>query len=78
LEADAIIERPDGRWAAFEVKMGQNQVHEAAAHLRKLADERIDTSKMGEPLALGIVTATGYAYTRSDGVHVIPIGTLCP
>jgi predicted AAA+ superfamily ATPase len=78
LEADAIIERPDGRWAAFEVKMGQNQVDEAAAHLRKLADERIDTSKMGEPLALGIVTATGYAYTRSDGVHVIPIGTLCP
>ena len=78
LEANAIIERRDGRWAAFEVKIGQNQIDAAATHLRRLADERVDTSKIGEPLALGVITATGYAYTRPDGVHVIPIGALCP
>jgi predicted AAA+ superfamily ATPase len=78
LEADAVVERADGRWAAFEVKIGLNQVEEAARHLRKLADERVDTSKIGPPLALGVITSTGYAYTRPDGVHVIPIGSLCP
>jgi predicted AAA+ superfamily ATPase len=78
LEADAVIERADGRWAAFEIKLGLHQVDEAAGHLRKLADERIDTSKIGPPVALGVMTATGYAYTRPDGVHVIPIGSLRP
>ena len=78
LEADAVIELADGRWAAFEVKIGLNQVEEAAKHLRKLADERVDTSKIGPPLALGVITSTGYAYTRPDGVHVIPVGSLCP
>jgi hypothetical protein len=78
LEADAVIELADGRWAAFEVKIGLNQVDEAAKHLRKLADERVDTSKIGPPLALGVITSTGYAYTRPDGVHVIPVGSLCP
>ena len=76
LEADAVIERADGRWAAFEIELGLNQVDEAAGHLRKLADERIDTLKIGPPIALGVITATGYAYTRPDGVHVIPVGSL--
>lgn len=26
---------------------------------------------------LAIVTATGFAYRREDGVDVIPVGTLC-
>jgi predicted AAA+ superfamily ATPase len=78
LEADAIVERPDGRWAAFEVKLGQHQIEEAARNLRTLADERIDTSKAGPPLALGVITGTGYAYVRGDGVSVIPIGALSP
>jgi uncharacterized protein len=27
---------------------------------------------------IGVITTTGYAYRRDDGVHVIPIGTLGP
>ena len=33
LEADAIVEQADGRWAAIEVKLGEDKVDEAAAHL---------------------------------------------
>jgi uncharacterized protein len=31
LEADAVIEMPDGRWAAFEVRLGQRDVDSAAS-----------------------------------------------
>ena len=75
LEADAVIEMPDGRWAAFEVKLGLREVDAAAEHLLRLKT-RIDTAVAGEPLALGVITATGYGYVREDGVAVIPIGAL--
>ena len=77
LEADAVIEMPDGRWAAFEVKLGLADVDTAAAHLIKLKS-RVDTAATGEPLALSIITGSGYAYVRDDGVAVIPIGALGP
>lgn len=77
LEADAIIELPDGRWAAFEVKLGLGDVDAAAEHLVKLKG-RIDTGAAGEPLALAVITGTGYGYVRPDGVAVIPIGALGP
>jgi predicted AAA+ superfamily ATPase len=77
LEIDAILECHDGRWAAFEVKLGQSQIDEAAATLRAFAD-RIDTKKCGAPAALAVITGNGYGYVRPDGVAVIPIGTLGP
>jgi predicted AAA+ superfamily ATPase len=76
LEADMIIEMPDGSWAAFEVKLGVGQIEAAAKNLLKLRD-RVDTDAAGEPLALGVITATGYGYVREDGIAVIPIGALC-
>lgn len=33
LEVDAIVEAADGRWAAFEIKLGSGQADEAAATL---------------------------------------------
>jgi uncharacterized protein len=77
LEVDAIVEVSDGRWAAFEVKLGQGQVDAAAASLLTFA-ARVDTAKCGAPAALGVITASGYGYRRPDGVHVIPIGALGP
>lgn len=71
LEADVIVEFPDGRWMACEVKLGIGQVDSAAASLIKIR-ERVDTTVTGEPVALVVVTATGPAYTRADGVHVVP------
>jgi predicted AAA+ superfamily ATPase len=77
LEVDAIVEAADGRWMAFEVKLGQGQIDDAAATLTRF-DERVDTAKCGRPSLLGVIVATGYGYRREDGVAVIPIGTLGP
>jgi hypothetical protein len=73
LEIDAVIERPDGAWAAFEIKLGSHEVDTAAAALRRLADR---TSRPAASLA--VVTTTRYAYKRDDGVAVIPAATLGP
>jgi predicted AAA+ superfamily ATPase len=74
LEADVIIEMPDGRWAAFEVKLGASAaiVDAAAANLLDLRD-KVNTAP---PLALGVITGTGYGIVRKDGVLQIPIGAL--
>lgn len=76
-EVDAIVTLPDGGWAALEVKMSQNDVDRAAAGLLSFVD-RVDTGKQGKPAALIVVTATGSAGRRSDGVHVVPITALGP
>lgn len=75
LEADAIVEHRDGRWSAFEMKLGPNLIDEAANHLVSLAN-RVDLAVHGRPTVLGVITGWGAAYRRDDGVWVIPIGTL--
>jgi predicted AAA+ superfamily ATPase len=75
LEADAIIHLRDGRWAAVEVKLGQDRIDEAARDLLRLK-EKVDTDRMQAPSFLMVMTSTGYAYERKDGVHVVPIGCL--
>lgn len=77
LEVDAIVEARDGRWAAFEIKLGANRIDEAAANLHKFA-KRIDTDTCGPPAVLGVIVGSGYGYCREDGVQVIPIGSLGP
>ena len=77
LEVDAVVQARDGRWAAFEVKLGPRAVEEGARNLLKLR-ERVDPDVMGPPWALGVIVAGGYGYERSDGVVVIPIGALGP
>lgn len=77
LEVDAIVELADGRWMAFEVKLGQGQVDGAADSLLRFA-EQVDTTVCGSPALLGVIVASGYGYRREDGVAVIPIGALGP
>jgi uncharacterized protein len=77
VEVDAIVETDDGRWAAFEIKLGPGRVEEAAASLGAFA-RKIDTAKSGAPSVLGVITGSGYGYVRDDGIHVIPIGALGP
>ena len=77
LEVDAIVQASDGRWAAFEVKLGEGRVGTGAANLLRLA-ERVDPERMGKPTALGVIVSSGYGYTREDGVSLIPIGALGP
>jgi hypothetical protein len=77
LEADAVVERRDGSWAAFEVKLGPGAVDDGARSLLRLA-ERVDTSRHGQPAALVVVTGWGYGYRRPDGVCVVPVASLGP
>lgn len=76
-EVDAIVSFRDNRWAAFEIKLNPRDVDSAATSLLNIA-ATIDAERHGEPLALGVITSTGVAGRRSDGVHVIPIGCLAP
>jgi predicted AAA+ superfamily ATPase len=75
LEANAIIELRDARWAAFEAKLGLNAIDAAAKSLLELSN-RVDHDRCGAPAALVVITSTGYAYRRPDGVSVVPIGAL--
>ncbi len=77
LEVDAIVES-DGRWGAFEIKLGgEENIEVAAANLLKFTGE-VDTSRSGKPAVLGVIVAGGYGYARNDGVQVIPITALGP
>lgn len=75
LEADAVVHLPDGKWGAFEVKLSNAGVEDGARNLKKLA-EKIDTDRMNGPSFLAVIVPCGYAFTREDGVHVIPITCL--
>ncbi len=57
------------------MKLSQNRVDEAACNLLKLKSI-VDPQTMNGPSFLTVVVATGYAYIRPDGVHVIPIGCM--
>lgn len=76
-EVDAIITLPGGRWAAVEIKMSQKDVDKAAAGLLNFA-QRVDAQKQGLATALIVLTATGSAGRRPDGVHVVPLTALAP
>ena len=75
-EIDSVIELEDGSWCAFEIKLGANQVDEAANSLLKIKNQ-IEKEKGKAPTSLcvicGIVNA---AYKRPDGVYVVPITAL--
>ena len=78
LEVDAVVETADGRWAAFEIKLGERWVEEGAANLRRLA-KRMAETEHGRPAALAVILPSGYGYAGGDGdVGVIPIGALGP
>lgn len=77
LKADSVVILPDGRWAAFEMELDVLASEPAVSRLLKLRD-KVDTEQMGEPSFLAVLTLSGSAYRRRDGVHVIPISVLGP
>lgn len=77
LEIDLILRLHNDRWAAVEVKLGSREIEEGAAHLCALRD-KVDTSKVGAPAFLMVVTGGQFAYRRADGVLVVPLACLKP
>lgn len=76
-EIDAVIELSDGRWCAFEIKLGANQIDAAAQNLLQIRKE-IEKDPKGKPPAVLCVVCgmTNAAYERNDGVFVVPITAL--
>ncbi|MDR1246846.1 MAG: DUF4143 domain-containing protein [Clostridiales Family XIII bacterium] len=75
LEADAVVQLKDGRWGAVEVKMGAKEIETAAENLKTLKN-KVDDEKMPEPSFLMVLTASEFAYRRTDGVYIVPVGCL--
>jgi len=82
LEADAVVRLGDGRYALMECKLGSRDIEQAAEHLIKLKNLIIEynkntkTAKLREPDLLIVITGGELAYSRNDGVKIIPIGCL--
>lgn len=78
-EIDAVVEMPDGRWGAFEIKVGADRIDEGADSLKAI-DSLIRDDPYGKPpefLAV-ICGMSSAAYMREDGVYVLPITSLGP
>ncbi|MEX2527069.1 MAG: DUF4143 domain-containing protein [Gemmatimonadota bacterium] len=69
LEADAIIERDDGRWIAFEIKLGGRWIDQGAANLLEIRN-RVDPEAAERCAGLVVVTPESPTYIRDDGVIV--------
>jgi predicted AAA+ superfamily ATPase len=75
LEVDSIVQKYNGDWCAFEIKLGIGEIEEAAANLLRFAS-LVDSQKSGMPKSLNIITGTGMSYTRKDGINVISFASL--
>ena len=76
-ECDAVIHLRNGKFGLVEIKLGGDKLIEEGAKSLKSMEAKIDTDKMNSPSFLMVLTGTGdYAYRRSDGVFVVPIGCL--
>lgn len=76
-ECDAVIHLRNGEYGLIEIKLGGTPLIEEGAKSLKAMAAKIDTDKMNSPSFLMVLTGIGdWAYTRKDGVIVVPIGSL--
>ena len=82
LEADAVLHLQDGRYALVECKLGSRDIEAGAAHLLELSNlikarNAVDSQvQLRLPDLMIVLTGGSMAYTRPDGVKVIPVGCL--
>lgn len=82
LEADLVLHLEDERYALVECKLGSREIEEGSAHLlelKRLIQEHNKEEKqvpLREPDLLIVLTGGSMAYTRPDGVKVIPLACL--
>lgn len=77
LECDAIIHLRNGKYGLVEIKLGGDSLIESGAKTLKSLATKIDTEKMNAPSFMMVLAGVGkYAYTRADGVTVVPISAL--
>lgn len=77
-----MLHLDDGRYALIEFKLGSAEIDMGAKHLLEIKDlvkkknETETQLKMREPDLLLVITGGPIAYTRPDGVKVIPLSCL--
>ena len=82
LEADWVLHLGDGRYALIECKLGSKEIEDGAGHLlelKRLIHEHNIKEKqvpIREPDLMIVLTGGKMAYTRSDGVKIIPLACL--
>lgn len=82
LEADAVLHLADGRYALIEFKLGGKEIEKGASHLLKIRslvkeyNRQEKQIKLREPDLLMVITAGPIAYSRPDGVKVVPLACL--
>ena len=82
LEADVVLHLKDGRYALIECKLGSREIEEGASHLTQLRDlirannEGEKQAPLREPDLLIVLTGGNIAYSREDGVKIIPLACL--
>lgn len=75
-EIDAVIELQNGNWCAFEIKLGANQIDQAAATLIQLREHIVAEGGSGPSVLCVLCGLTNAAYQRPDGVFVVPLTAL--
>lgn len=75
-EIDAIVELNNHEWCAFEIKLGANQIDEAAENLVKIGKSVGEMKKKPPKILCVICGLSNAAYKRDDGVFVVPITSL--
>lgn len=82
LEADLVLHLSDGRYALIECKLGCKEIEYGAEHLNELKNLITIHNKeekqvpLREPDLMIILTGGKMAYTRPDGVKIIPLACL--
>ena len=89
LEADAVYQTEDGRYALIEIKTGANKIPEAENSLLRFSGVIRDYNEKArqnpdhpraiyrEPSALIVICATApMGYTTENGVRIVPVGCL--
>lgn len=77
-EIDAVVEMPDGRWGAFEIKLGAHQIDSAADNLIGIREYMAERGARTPDVLCVICGLSQAAYCREDGVYVVPITALKP
>lgn len=79
VEADAIVQLADGRWAAFEFKVSEDKVDKGVASLERMRRKVCENprSQTRPPEFMAVITGVGeYAREVAEGIVVVPLRLL--
>ncbi|MDR0854678.1 MAG: DUF4143 domain-containing protein [Clostridiales Family XIII bacterium] len=77
LEVDAIVQLRDGRWSAFEIKLGgKDRIVEGVGNLRRMFN-RLTDKKQADMMSLNVITGGNVSMHNAEkDVNVISLGHL--